>query len=185
MFCAKGPGHVQGHIENSWKFKTSPKMKGVIMILNKLLGALVVIVLTAGLAYADLDGYMDSLRISADANFGDFRAGLGAHFGASGAELDRVFLSVGDPSDAALCFWLQRTSGRPMEEVLHHYRTDGKKGWGALAQSLGIKPGSSEFKALKAGQIGWDAPGGHGKSKGDHNHKSEKEKGVSHKSKRT
>jgi len=160
-------------------------MKGVIMILNKLLGALVVIVLTAGLAYADLDGYMDSLRISADANFGDFRAGLGAHFGASGAELDRVFLAVGDPSDAALCFWLQRTSGRPMEEVLHHYRTNGKKGWGALAQSLGIKPGSSEFKALKAGQIGWDAPGGHGKSKGDHNHKSEKEKGVNHKSKRT
>jgi len=81
-----------------------------------------------GLAHADLDGYMDSLRISADADFGDFRAGLGAHFGASGAELDRVFLAVGDPSDAALCFWLARTSGRPMDEVLTRYRANGKKG---------------------------------------------------------
>jgi hypothetical protein len=145
--------------------------------MNKLLGALVIVLLTVGLAYADLDGYMDSLRISADANFGDFRAGLGAHFGASGAELDRVFLAVGDPSEAALCFWLARTSGRPMDDVLHHYRANGKKGWGALAQSLGIKPGSAEFKALKAGQIGWTPPGGHNKSQGGNDHKPKNSKG--------
>jgi hypothetical protein len=155
------------------------------MIINKLLGALAIVVLTAGLANANLDGYMDSLRISADANIGDFRTSLGAHFGASGAELDHVFLSVGHPSEAPLCFWLARTSGRPMDEVLRHYRTNGKKGWGALAQSLGIKPGSAEFKALKAGQIGWDAPGGYGKSKSDHNHKSEKGNGAHHKGKKT
>ena len=81
-------------------------------MINKLLGALVLVALVTGPAHADLNGYMDSLRISADADFGDFRAGLGAHFGASGAELDRVFLAVGDPSDAALCLWLARTSGR-------------------------------------------------------------------------
>ena len=155
------------------------------MMINKLLGALVLVTLVTGLAHADLDGYMDSLRISADADFGDFRAGLGAHFGASGAELDRVFLAVGDPSDAALCFWLARTSGRPMDEVLTRYRANGKKGWGALAQSLGIKPGSAEFKALKAGQIGWEAPGGHGKGKGDHDYKAGKEKGVNQKGKKT
>ena len=155
------------------------------MMINKLLGALVIVALAAGLAYADLNGYMDSLRISADANFGDFRTGLGAHFGASGAELDRVFLAVGDPSDAALCFWLARTSGRPMDEVLTHYRANGKKGWGALAQSLGIKPGSAEFKALKAGHIGWEAPGGHGKGKGDHDYKAGKEKGAIQKGKKT
>lgn len=155
------------------------------MMINKLLGVLAILVLTAGLANADLDGYRESLRISADANFGDFRAGLGAHFGTSGAELDQVFLAVGDPSDAALCFWLARTSGRPMDDVLHHYRANGKKGWGALAQSLGIKPGSAEFKALKAGQIGWDPPGEHGKGKGGHSRKSEKSKGANHKSKKT
>jgi len=29
---------------------------------------------------------------------------------------------------------------------------------------------------LKAGQIGWEAPGGHGKGKGDHDHKAAKTK---------
>jgi hypothetical protein len=65
-----------------------------------------------------------------------------------------------------MCFWLARTSGQPMDVVLRQYKSNGKKGWGALAQSLGIKPGSAEFKALKAGQIGWEPPGGHGKTKG-------------------
>jgi hypothetical protein len=141
------------------------------MLLRKILGTFAIVLLTATMANADLDGYMDSLRISADADFGDFRAGLGAHFGASGAELDHVFLAVGHPSEAALCFWLARTSGRPMDVVLQQYRVHKKQGWGALAQSLGIKPGSAEFKALKAGQIGWEPPGGHGKSGGADDHK--------------
>jgi hypothetical protein len=155
------------------------------MLLHKLAGAFLVVVLTAGLANADLDGYMDSLRISADANFGDFRAGLGMHFGASGAELDQVFLAVGHPSEAALCFWLARTSGRPMDVVLQQYRVNKKAGWGAMAQSLGIKPGSAEFKALKAGQIGWDPPkAGHDdnqkESKGDKGKESKDKGGKKH-----
>jgi hypothetical protein len=78
--------------------------QGAVMLIQKLAGALVIVMLSTGLAFADLDGYLNSLRISADANFGDFRAGLGAHFGASGAELDHVFLSVGHPADAACLF---------------------------------------------------------------------------------
>ena len=138
------------------------------MMWYKLVGIIAFIFLTTGIASADLDGYRESLRASAQANIGDFRAGLGAHFGASGAELDHVFLAVGDPADAALCFWLARTSGRPMDVVLQKYRAHRKQGWGSLAQSLGIKPGSTEFKSLKAGEIGWNPPGAHGKS--DHNH---------------
>jgi hypothetical protein len=141
------------------------------MFFHKLIGALVAVVFTAGVAKADLNGYLDSLRISADANFGEFRAGLGMHFGASGAELDQVFLAVGHPSEAALCFWLARTSGRPMDVVLQQYRVNKKQGWGAMAQNLGIKPGSAEFKALKAGQIGWDPPGGDGSAKSGHDDK--------------
>ena len=141
------------------------------MMLRNILGTFTIVLLAATVANADLDGYLDRLRVSADANFGDFRAGLGAHFGASGAELDHAFLSVGHPSEAALCFWLARTSGQPVDVVLQQYRVNKKKGWGALAQSLGIKPGSAEFKALKAGQIGWEPPGGHGNPNGDDDHK--------------
>ena len=134
------------------------------MLFQKLPAAFMIMLLTTSLAHADLVDYLNSLNVSADADFGDFRTGLGAHFGASGVELDHVFLSVYHPADAALCFWLARASRQPMDVVLRQYKSTGKKSWGALAQSLGIKPGSAEFKALKAGQIGWEPPGGHGKA---------------------
>jgi hypothetical protein len=35
--------------------------------------------------------------------------------------------------------------------VIEQYRSSKGKGWGVLAKSLGIKPGSKEFHALKNG----------------------------------
>lgn len=130
------------------------------------LSTLAIVFFGAGLAHASLDDYLSDLRISASADFGEYRAGLGAHYGASGAELDRVFLSVNDPGDAGLCFWLARKTGHPVDYVVDRYHKNKGKGWGALAQSLGIKPGSAEFKALKNGEIGWDPPNKHKGGKG-------------------
>ena len=42
-------------------------------------------------------------------------------------------------------------SSRSTDYVLSKYRVKKSKGWGALAKSLGIKPGSREFHALKQG----------------------------------
>ena len=42
-------------------------------------------------------------------------------------------------------------SGLAPNSVLQKYDASKDKGWSAMAQSLGIKPGSAEFKALKAG----------------------------------
>jgi hypothetical protein len=142
------------------------RQKGIAMIHRQLLSVLAFILLGAGIAQADLDSYLDTLRVSAAADFGSYRSGLGAHYGASGAVLDQVFLAVNDPAHAALCFWLAHTSGQPMDVVLDRYRAHQKKGWGALAQSLGIKPGSADFKALKAGEIGWIPPRGDDRAKG-------------------
>jgi hypothetical protein len=47
---------------------------------------------------------------------------------------------------------LGEMSGRPTGYVVEKYRNNKGKGWGALAKSLGIKPGSEEFHALKRGQ---------------------------------
>lgn len=125
------------------------------MLHKYLLSTLMFILLGAGLAHASMDDYLKTLRVSAAADFGDFRASLGAHYGASGAELDHLFLAVGDRGDAAVCLWLARRTGYPVDYVAERYRKHKGQGWGALAQSLGIKPGSADFKALKAGQLGW------------------------------
>ncbi len=139
--------------------------------------ALALILGGAGVARADIEQYLARLDVHAAADFGAFRAGLGAHFGASGTELDLVLSNVRHPGEAAVCFWLRQHSRQPLEVVLQGYREQRGQGWGALAKNLGIKPGSAEFHALKAGQLGWYPAGAgepagrkegknHGKGKG-------------------
>jgi hypothetical protein len=54
-------------------------------------------------------------------------------------------------------------SGRSIDVVTAQYKKNKGRGWGALAKSLGIKPGSPEFHALKRGD---DLYGQKGKGKG-------------------
>lgn len=62
-----------------------------------------------------------------------------------------VLGNVERPADAYLVFRLGEMSGKPPEYVMKHYKSGKVKDWGELAKSLGIKPGSKEFHALKAG----------------------------------
>jgi hypothetical protein len=59
---------------------------------------------------------------------------------------------------------------KPPETVLHVYQANRGKGWGVIAKSLGIKPGSREFHALKRGDFylsgGPGAGPGQGQGKG-------------------
>jgi hypothetical protein len=140
--------------------------------------ALTILLLGATLAHADLDQYLKDLDVRARADIGDFKVQVGAHFGVPAPDLDLVFRSVPDPADAFLCIWLGQKSRRPYDVVIREYRAGKGKGWGALAQSLGIKPGSPEFKALKAGNLGWSpAPAGGGSGKGQHEDRGGYDKG--------
>jgi hypothetical protein len=139
------------------------------MLCRRLLLTFALILFTAGAARAGLDTYLRSLNVSAEADLGGFRAQVGAHFGTSGSQLDLAFRTADHPADAAVCLWLAQQSRQPVDVVVREYRTHKGQGWGALAQSLGIKPGSAAFKALKQGNLGWQpavAAGGNGKTKG-------------------
>jgi hypothetical protein len=122
---------------------------GTLMIFRRLLVTLALVLVAAGTAYADLDTYLHSLNVYAEGDIGGFRAQLGAHFGASGPQVDLVFRSVDDSADAAVCFWLARQIDQPVEVVVREYNHHRGQGWGVLAKSLGIKPGSAAFKDLK------------------------------------
>lgn len=146
------------------------------MRMRRLLLSLALVLLGAGAAHADLNAYMNSLNISAEGDIGGFRTQVGAHFGASGPQVDLVFRSVDDPGAAAVCLWLAQQSRQPVDVVVREYSSHKSQGWGALAQSLGIKPGSAAFKALKQGNLGWQpaASGGKGGGKGKGNGKGKK-----------
>ncbi len=55
-----------------------------------------------------------------------------------------------------MVFRFGEMSARSTEYVIEKYRSEKGKGWGTLAKSLGIKPGSKEFHALKRGNDIYD-----------------------------
>lgn len=64
---------------------------------------------------------------------------------------ERHRLSYGDTYMAA---GLSRISKRPIGVVAEEYRRNQGRGWGVTAMSMGIKPGSPEFKQMKANARG-------------------------------
>ncbi|UCG38286.1 MAG: hypothetical protein JSV00_08840 [bacterium] len=119
-------------------------------------------------AAADFDWTRD-FNIRAEADRDGFRAQLSTRFKIGDTQVQVVLGNVDSPADAYMVLRLGEMSSRPVDEVLDRYRTEKGKGWGALAMSLGIKPGSKEFQALKQGSdITGSAGGnkGNGKDKG-------------------
>lgn len=145
----------------------------------KLLKILVVMFLLSPSSEAvagDFDWIKD-LNIQAQADPSGFRARLGALFRIGDAEINAVLSNVEYPGDAYMVLRLGEMSNRPTDYVVNQYRSGKGKGWGALAKSLGIKPGSEEFHALKNGHDLYDDKDmGGGKGKGKSKGKGQKQK---------
>jgi hypothetical protein len=119
-----------------------------------------------------LDAFLGNLNIQARADMNGFAVKLGVQFGIPEVQVRTVISSVAQPADAFMCLQLGQWSQRPPEQVVQVYKANKGKGWGVIAKSLGIKPGSPEFHALKRGDLvfsGQPASGpgqGQGKGKG-------------------
>jgi len=131
-------------------------------------------------AHADLDIFLSDLNIQAKADMEVFGIKLSAQFGVPLQQVQTIINTVEFPADAFMCLQLGQMTNQQPERVLQTYKIKKKKGWGAIAKELGIKPGSAEFHALKSGdftftgQRGENTDKGQGKSKG-------KTKGKKHK----
>jgi hypothetical protein len=95
--------------------------------------------------------WVNDFSIKAEADPSGFKAKLSTRFNIGGAEVNAVLSNVNNSADAYIVLRLGEMSERPTEDVIKKYRAGKGKGWGSLAKSLGIKPGSKEFKALKSG----------------------------------
>jgi hypothetical protein len=76
-----------------------------------------------------------------------------------------VLGNVSGPADAYIVLRFGEMSRHPFDYVLREYKASRGKGWGVLAERLGIKPGS-EFHALKRGHDLYNGNEGKGKGKG-------------------
>ena len=96
----------------------------------------------------DFDWTKD-FNIKAEADPSGFKARLAARFKIGNAEVKAVISNVEKHADAYMVLRLGEMSNQPTEKVIEKYKSGKGNGWGALAKSLGIKPGSKEFHALK------------------------------------
>lgn len=109
--------------------------------------------------------WVNSFNLRAEADPSGFRARLATRFNIGDAQISAVLSNVGRPADAYIICRLGEMSSRPTDYVIQRYKSGHGKGWGALAKSLGIKPGSREFHALKSGHDFYGEEG-KGKDKG-------------------
>ncbi|ANA39665.1 MULTISPECIES: hypothetical protein [Geobacter] len=135
-----------------------------------------IFICSAAVAAGGLDGFLGNLNVEARADPTGFAGRLSTQFGVPGAQVSVVLGSVREPADAFMVYQLGQMTHKPYETVLQSYQANQGKGWGVIAKRLGIKPGSTEFHALKRGDFALTGKPSHA-SHDDHHHGREKAKG--------
>ena len=122
-------------------------MKALKMMLT---GLMVLLFVSSAALAGDFD-WLKDLNVKAEVDPSGFRAQLAARFKIGNTEINTVISNVERPADAYMVLRLGEMSHQPTNYVITQYRSGKGKGWGVLAKSLGVKPGSREFHALKRG----------------------------------
>jgi hypothetical protein len=108
----------------------------------------VLLLVSAAAIAGDFDWIKD-FNIKAEADPDGFRARLAARFDLGDVQIETVLSNFEEPADAYMVLRLGEMSGQPTDKVMGKYKSSKGNGWGTVAKSLGIKPGSKEFHALK------------------------------------
>jgi hypothetical protein len=149
--------------------------------MKKIVLAVLALLMCSNLSFAGgLDNFIGSLNVQARTDMNDFSVRLSTQFGIPQTQVSAVISSVREPADAFIVLQLGQWAQLPPERVLRTYESQRGKGWGAMAKSLGIKPGSAEFHALKQGNLTFSGKPYHdqGKNKGKNKNKDKgKDKG--------
>lgn len=115
-----------------------------------LLTFIIFISITVKVNAGDFD-WLENLSIEAKADGSGFRTRLATRFKIGDVKVQAVLSDMGNGADAYMVMRLGEMSGHNIDYVVERYKKNKGKGWGAMAKSLGIKPGSRAFKALKRG----------------------------------
>lgn len=118
--------------------------------------SVIALLLVSSVVFGGDYGWMRDFNIKAEADPSGLRARLEGRFQVGGITIEAVLDSVDKPADAYMLLRMGEMSDQPIDYVIDKYKAKKGKGWGSLAKSLGIKPGSEDFQALKKGQDLYD-----------------------------
>ena len=134
-------------------------MKNIRKVITALAFACVLIVSVPASA-GGLDSFLGEIDVTARADLGVFKADLRVSFGVSDSEIGGLFEVMSVPSDVYMCLRIGELADQPIDKVVAEHKKHKGQGWGVIAKNLGIKPGSAEFHALKAGRLSSHSGGG-------------------------
>lgn len=142
------------------------------MLKKKMMSSVLLSVFTAAMlatstAHASLDDFLSRVNLQARADMNGFAVQVSAQFGVPEAQVRVVLGKTSSAADAFMIFQLGQWSRQPIDKVYSIYQKGKGRGWGALAQELGIKPGSPEFHALKRGDLQFRGLGQEQQSQGN------------------
>ncbi len=103
----------------------------------------------------ELNSALSTLNTTATLNFPEFRTEICVNYNVTEAKIDYLITNIKmEPADVYMTVELAVIAKMPVDRVAAVYQANRDKGWGRIAQELGIKPGSKEFKALKGKALG-------------------------------
>ena len=152
------------------------------MSFRKLLLLNFIIFFSLNVNAGDFD-WLEKLSIEAKSDGSGFITRLATRFKIGDVKVKAVLNDIGSGADAYMVMRLGEMSGHDIDYVAKRYKENKGKGWGVMAKSLGIKPGTRAFKALKRGHDLNDSrqgKRGNGKNK---RHKKVRNKGKGNKNK--
>ena len=97
----------------------------------------------------ELDNDLTVINANAKQDLTGFNKELTDTYGITSKNIDYMTSIKMEPAEMFFAAELSKATGKTIDEVVSTYEKNREKGWGYVAQQLGIKPGSPEFHALK------------------------------------
>jgi len=124
---------------------------GLVFLALLVQGALFAQQTTPGTGDRKFDAQLKRINEEAKGDPGGFLRRLSERHGIPEPEIREAKEKHGlDDADTYMATTLARRTNRRVGDVAAQYKENKGQGWGVMAQRMGIKPGSPEFKQMKA-----------------------------------
>jgi len=98
----------------------------------------------------DLDLVLSNLNVEAGVHIDAFVSELSISYSVPKVQIEDLVYKMRMPfGDVFVSVWLSSSMKKPLSAVVKEYEVNKDKGWGVMAKTLGIKPGSDAFHSLK------------------------------------
>lgn len=94
------------------------------------------------------DKQLNQMNASLSEDITGFTKNVSTKYDMHENEISKLLAEM-EPAEVLITLQLLTITAKPLKEVLHSYKKNHRKGWKAIAEDLGIRANTSEFRELK------------------------------------